>query len=214
MKFFSKRKPVDLYPRCGKPRKPDGYRKRNGLWLPGVPGLAMVAPLGLFQPVGDACCSCDGVACSSCSGTGANAPQEFLVAIDSVGEPDLYCTNCTVLNDTFVVAWVGACLWAYELGTLLDCTNDGTHPGYEFHYLAVIVSNVAGWTTLAVVMYKELPDPGDPWPTASIFWHKMFAGLPDCTAWDEEALTPYWQYTAFCVDYGTPRPGNCQVTAL
>ena len=103
-----------ICPRCGKPKR-DGYRKRNGLWLPDDPlrrpllwaGLAGPPPLGYFQPVGDDRCGCG---CPICRNIRWNVEVRLSDFVNEV------CGNCADINGTFVLDPIGVttptqCTW-------------------------------------------------------------------------------------------------------
>jgi len=86
--------PTRICPRCGKPKQ--SYRKRNGLWLPTLPGLAMAVPWQ-WLPVGDDECSCGGFgACPPCSDDAGGVPGmggNFTVTFSGV--TTAACANCS-----------------------------------------------------------------------------------------------------------------------
>jgi len=153
-------------------------------------------PLGQFQPcVGDCCESYQTVDCMYCPY--AAGPEEMQVDIS--GALPYLCREYPVpFNRTFILPYVGSCVW--ELDGIPTCTDYGD--GYTGSVKVRFWASLPGAWWVHCWVSAQGPWPGNYCPEGRLVYEfraDQDSIGSDCLAWDHEVLPYFDSNSSFCL---------------
>jgi len=180
--------PFSIFHPLDRPRgrgKPAWDRLESGLYVPPVlsrQGRPRMSP-------GYPCCCGNDLVCIACSGI---VPQNLQVVLSGIVNlnPANVCANCSDLDGTYIVTYVGNCYWFYNLGDEI-CPTAGNLS------IAVQVSSKTIQVYLDTSSYDSK-------------WYKVFPSAVPCNSLNNESLAPNI-YTMNLCDVSA---ATCFVTSL